>query len=138
VPQRYVVATAGEIPVGGSKAATVAGREIAIFNLGGEYFALLNRCPHEGGPLCEGRRTALFESKRPGTFTTSRPGEILRCPWHGWEFDIRTGRSYCDPDKVRTRAYTVTVEPGQRLVEGPYTAETYPVSVDENYIVVEI
>ncbi len=135
---RYVVATAGEISAGGSKVATVAGREIGIFNLNGEYFALLNRCPHEGGPLCQGRRTALFESKRPGTFITSRPGEMLRCPWHGWEFDIRTGRSYIDPEKLRVRAYEVVVEPGQRLVEGPYTAETYPVSLDENYIVVEI
>lgn len=138
MPQRYVVAKADEIPLGESKAITVANREIAIFNLDGEYFALLNRCPHEGGPLCKGRRTALFESKRPGTFVTSRPGEILRCPWHGWEFDIRTGRSYIDPDKVRTRAYEVTVEPGERVADGPYTAETYPVSRDQNYIVVEI
>jgi len=138
VAERHVVANAGEIPVGGSKAVTVAGREIAVFNLGGEYFALLNRCPHEGGPLCQGRRTALFESRRPGSVTTSRPGEILRCPWHGWEFDIRTGRSYCDPEKVRTRAFAVTVEPGRRLVEGPLTAQTYPVSQDQSYIVVEI
>jgi len=138
MPQRYVVARVGDIPTNGSKAATVAGREIAIFDLGGEYFALANRCPHEGGPLCQGRRTALFESKRPGTFLTSRPGEMLRCPWHGWEFDIRTGRSYCDPDKMRTRAFGVTVEPGSRLVEGPYRAEIFPVSLDDNYIVVEI
>jgi 3-phenylpropionate/trans-cinnamate dioxygenase ferredoxin subunit len=138
VPQRYVVAKAAEIPLGDSKAVTVANREIAIFNLGGDYFALLNRCPHAGGPLCQGRRTSLVESKRPGTFVTSRPGEMLRCPWHGWEFDIRTGRSYCDPDKVRARAYEAKVEPGQRVVEGPYTAETYPVALDEDYIVVEI
>ncbi|HEY5379695.1 MAG TPA: Rieske (2Fe-2S) protein, partial [Pseudolabrys sp.] len=127
MPQRYVVAKVDEIPAGGSKAVTVAHREIAIFNLDGAYFALLNRCPHEGGPLCQGRRTSLVQSKRPGTYDVSRPGEMLRCPWHGWEFDIRTGRSYCDPDKVRARAFDVTIEPGQRLVEGPYTAETYPV-----------
>lgn len=138
MPQRYVVAKVDEIPAGGSKAVTVAHREIAIFNLDGAYFALLNRCPHEGGPLCKGRRTSLVQSKRPGTYDVSRPGEMLRCPWHGWEFDIRTGRSYCDPDKVRARAFDVTIEPGQRLVEGPYTAETYPVLLDENYLVVEM
>jgi 3-phenylpropionate/trans-cinnamate dioxygenase ferredoxin subunit len=135
---RYIVAKAGEIAAGQSKAATVAGREIAVFNLGGEYFALLNRCPHEGGPLCQGTRTSLVESSRPGTYEVSRPGEMLRCPWHGWEFDIRTGRSYCDPDKVRSRAYSVTVEAGERLIEGPYLAEQFPVLVEENYIVVEI
>ena len=135
---RYVVAKAGEIAPGESKPATIAGREIAVFNLDGEYFALLNRCPHEGGPLCQGRRTSLVESNRPGTYLTSRPGEMLRCPWHGWEFDIRTGRSYIDPNRVRTRAFDVTVEPGQLLAEGPYTAETYPVSLDESYIVVEM
>ena len=138
MPTRYVVAKAEEIPAGTSKIVAVAGREIGIFNLGGEYFALLNRCPHEGGPLCRGRRTALFESKRPGTFITSRPGEIVRCPWHGWEFDIRTGRSYLDPDPVRTGAYAITVESGRRLADGPYTAETFPVSLGDDYIVVEI
>jgi nitrite reductase/ring-hydroxylating ferredoxin subunit len=116
----YIVAKAGDIAAGASRAATIGGREIAVFNLDGEYFALLNRCPHEGGPLCQGRRTHLVQSKRPGTYDVSRAGEMLRCPWHGWEFDIRTGKSYCDPDKIRSRAYVVTVEPGQRVVEGPY------------------
>ena len=87
--------------------------------------------PGPASPRCSNRSGLA-------TFITSRPGEMLRCPWHGWEFDIRTGRSYIDPEKLRVRAYEVVVEPGQRLVEGPYTAETFPVSLDENYIVVEI
>ncbi len=63
---------------------------------------------------------------------------MLKCPWHGWEFDLRTGQSYCDPKSTWVRAYEVTVEPGEALARGPFVAETFPVSVEENYIVVEL
>jgi 3-phenylpropionate/trans-cinnamate dioxygenase ferredoxin subunit len=63
---------------------------------------------------------------------------MLRCPWHCWEFDIRTGQSWCDPDSVRARTYNVTVEPGETLAKGPFAAETVPVSVEQDYIVVEV
>jgi 3-phenylpropionate/trans-cinnamate dioxygenase ferredoxin subunit len=52
---RQVVAKAGEVAPGSCKIVSVRGREIGIFNLGGEYFALANRCPHAGGPLCLGK-----------------------------------------------------------------------------------
>ena len=52
---RQVVARAGDIAPGTCKIVSVRGREIGIFNLDGEYFALANRCPHAGGPLCRGR-----------------------------------------------------------------------------------
>jgi 3-phenylpropionate/trans-cinnamate dioxygenase ferredoxin subunit len=77
------------------------------------------------------------ESDGPGSYCYSRPGEIIRCPWHGWEFDVRTGQSWCDPDRVRARRYAVSVEPGARLAEGPYVAETVPVTVEGDYVVVE-
>jgi 3-phenylpropionate/trans-cinnamate dioxygenase ferredoxin subunit len=135
---RHVVAATSEIPPGGRKLVTVKGRPIAIFNLGGEYFGLFNRCPHQGGSLCDGKLTGLLESPAPGTYVYSRKGEILRCPWHGWEFDIRTGQSYCDPDRIRTRAYPVQTAPGSRVVAGPYVAETVPVRVEDEYVVVEV
>jgi 3-phenylpropionate/trans-cinnamate dioxygenase ferredoxin subunit len=134
----HVVARVSEIPPGGRKLVTVRGRPIAVFNLGGAFFGLLNRCPHQGGNLCDGVLTGLVESNAPGDYRYSRPGEILRCPWHGWEFDIRTGQSYCDPDKIRTRAYKVEVEHGQTVVEGPFVAETIPVKVEEDYVVVDV
>ncbi len=135
---RHVVAPVSEIPPGGRKLVTVRGRPIAIFNIGGQFYGLLNRCPHQGGSLCEGRLTGLLESSRPGEYRYSRMGEILRCPWHGWEFDIRTGQSYCDPTKIKARAYAVDVQPGSTVVEGPFVAETIPVSVEQDYIVVEV
>ena len=134
----HVVAAVGDIPPGGRKLVTVRGRPIAVFNLGGEFFGLLNRCPHQGGALCEGVLTGLVEAPTPGEYTYTRKGEILRCPWHGWEFDVRTGQSYCDPEKFRTKAYPVGVEAGKNVVEGPYVAETIPVKVEESYVVVDV
>jgi hypothetical protein len=61
-----------------------------------------------------------------------------RCPWHGWEFDIHTGQSWCDPSKLRVKTYPVSVEPGADLVKGPYVAETYPVTVEDDYVLVEV
>ena len=135
---KHVVAAAGDLPPGSRKLVTIDGRTIAIFNIGGELFALLNRCPHQGGSLCEGRLIGLLESAEPGHYRYTRPGEILRCPWHGWEFDVRTGKSYCDPARTRTKTYEVALEPGRTVVEGPYVAETFPVSVEEHYVVVEV
>ena len=63
---------------------------------------------------------------------------FLQCPWHGWEYDLRTGQSWFDPARVLVRKYDVSVEPGQELQKGPYVAETYPVSVEQQYVVVEI
>jgi len=135
---KHVVAAAGDIPPGTRRLAQVNGRAIVVFNLGGEFFALNNRCPHRGGSLCQGRQTGLVESDGPGNYRYSRPGEIIRCPWHGWEFDIRTGQSYCDPRRFRVKAYPAHVEPGASVVKGPYVAETIPVKVESDYVVVEL
>ena len=134
---KHVVAPITDIPPGGRKLVEVNGRAVVVFNLDGEFFALNNRCPHRGGSLCKGVTTSLVQSSEPGEYRTSRKGEIIRCPWHSWEFDIRTGQSWCDPGKVKTRRYEVSVETGARLVEGPYKAETFPVSVEGAYVVVE-
>jgi 3-phenylpropionate/trans-cinnamate dioxygenase ferredoxin subunit len=135
--QKHVVAAVGDIPPGGRKLVEAGGRAIVVFNLGGEFFALANRCPHRGGSLCHGRLTGLVQSDEPGHYRYSRRGEIIRCPWHAWEFDIRTGKSWCDPERVRARNYAVSVEKGAALIEGPYVAETFRVSVENDYVVVE-
>jgi nitrite reductase/ring-hydroxylating ferredoxin subunit len=142
---RHVVAAAAEIPPGSRKLVEVAGRSIGVFNLGGEFFALRNRCPHQGAPLCTGAVGGCVTASAPGRVEFTRDGEILRCPWHGWEFDLRTGRSWFDPRGTRVKRYEVAVAPGAALVPpapglepGPYVAETYPVSVEAAYVVVEI
>jgi 3-phenylpropionate/trans-cinnamate dioxygenase ferredoxin subunit len=144
---KYVVATVDEISPGGRKIVEVAGRSIGVFNIKGEYFALRNRCPHQGAELCKGRLTGFLTAAVPDDYEYARPGENLHCPWHGWEFDLRTGQSWFDP-RVRVRRYEVDVAPGAALavgdapspglVPGPYVAETYPVSVEKQYVLVDV
>ncbi len=162
---RHIVGTVAELPPGSRRIVEVAGRSIGVFNVGGEFFALRNSCPHQGGPLCVGHLTGFVTATAPGVYDYSREGEILRCPWHGWEFDVRTGRSWFDPSKVRVRRYEVAVmdaapvsssssteavkteteaaetdvtPPAPGLEPGPYVAETYAVSVEESYVVVDV
>ncbi len=135
---RHVVAGVAEVQPGNCKLVTVKGRDIGVFNVGGKFYALANRCPHKGGPLCSGRITGLAQSRGPGDYRLIRAGEFLRCPWHGWEFEIATGQSYCDPKTMQARQFNVEVAPGEELVKGPYIAENFPVAVEQDYLVVEI
>lgn len=135
---RHIVATVDEIPPGGRKLVKLAGREIAVFRAGDRYHAMQDRCPHEGASLCRGRLVGLATSPAPGRYAVEREGEILRCPWHGWEFDITTGQSLCDPERVRVRSYPATLVAGQAVVPGPYAAETYEVKVENEYVVLNL
>ena len=144
---RYVVAAVDEIAPGERKIVTVAGRSIGVFNVGGEFFALRNRCPHQGGALCEGQLWGVLQSERPGEFDFRPSREVIACPWHGWEFHLRTGQSWCAPEKLKVSRYAVNLVTGQDLegdppapgmVKGPYVAETYPVARDGAYLMVEL
>jgi 3-phenylpropionate/trans-cinnamate dioxygenase ferredoxin subunit len=137
-PKRFVVANAAEVPPGTSRCVDAGGRKIALFNVDGRFFALADKCPHEAGPLSKGALVGLSLADVPGSYRLERPGEFVRCPWHGWEFEIATGQSYCDPHGTRARSYDAKVEPGAALAKGPYVAETFPVSVEEDYVVIEV
>jgi nitrite reductase/ring-hydroxylating ferredoxin subunit len=134
---RHVICKESELPPGGKRIIDAGGKSIGVFNIGGEYYALRNMCPHQFAPLCEGKVTGYCEPSPPGEFRWTRQGEIIRCPWHGWEFDIKTGRSIFNPHKVRTKSYETAVEPaadsGSTDAEG---VETFPVEVCENMVVV--
>ena len=135
---RHIVATVDEVAEGTCKLVTVKDREIGVFNVGGKFYALANRCPHAGGSLCQGAITGLVLSDGPGRYSIARRGEFVRCPWHGWEYEISTGQSYCDPSNVKIRQYEISVEPGADLVKGLYVAELFPVSVEREYLLVEV
>ena len=145
---RYVVAGVDELPPGTRKIVDVAGRQIGVFNIGGEFFALRNRCPHQGADLCRGDLVGLLESDGPGSYRFDPSHRLLVCPWHGWEFDVATGQSYFDPLRTRVRPFPVSVEDGRTVasgleappsrVPGPYVAETIPIAVEEAYLVVTL
>jgi 3-phenylpropionate/trans-cinnamate dioxygenase ferredoxin subunit len=134
---KHVVAAVRDLPPGSRKLVRIDGRDIVVFNVKGEYFGVLNRCPHNGGDLSKGTLGGVIESPEPGVYRLERAGELIRCPWHGWQFDLRTGQSWCEPGRIKTIAYPVEVADGEELVRGPYVAETVAVSVDEDYVVIE-
>ena len=114
--RRVVVGKVSEFPVGGRKLIVpFRGRAgIGVFNEGGTLYALRNICPHNLGPLCtghvSGRFTANGPPSRPGAaLTMDRDGEILRCPWHNWAFDITDGSCLGDPD-LRVKTYPVSID----------------------------
>lgn len=105
---RHVVAKAPDIEVGHRKIVKIDGREIGVFNVDGNYHGLRNICPHRSGPLCLGRLRPNVEWDGR-EFVYDREDEVLKCPWHNWEFDIKTGECRVDPS-LRVRSYRVERE----------------------------
>ena len=90
------VARVDEIPPGTIAALQVDGEDIAVANVGGEFFATQGHCLHLQGPLGEGRLE----------------GPVLSCPWHGWQYDVRTGENEFDR-AIQLQTYAVKVEDGE-------------------------
>ncbi len=142
---RYLVARVGEIPEGGRKLVQLGGLPVGVFHVGGEYYAILNRCPHQAAPLAEGHIwSGLLTSEVPGQYVNRRDVPILSCIWHGWEFDLRTGQSVCDPNRLRVRNYDVRVT--KDGLSDPVTAAnrdwehatTFLVEANDDWIVVDL
>jgi 3-phenylpropionate/trans-cinnamate dioxygenase ferredoxin subunit len=112
---RYLVGRADEIPPGSRKIVRIAGRSIGVFNVDGDFYAVRNRCPHQGAPLCEGKLWGALRADVPGVFQYAGRKQILTCVWHGWEFDLATGQSWCDPQRLRVRSYSVGVDEPEGL-----------------------
>jgi nitrite reductase (NADH) small subunit len=105
-----------DFPAGTHRVVAVKRIKLGIFNLDGTLYALPNICPHQHGPLCEGPTTGQWLCPRETGWhhDYARAGEIIVCPWHGIEFDIRTGQCLSSP-KWRVRQYPVRVD-GDRVV----------------------
>jgi 3-phenylpropionate/trans-cinnamate dioxygenase ferredoxin subunit len=101
-----------ELPPGTSTTVKAFGTTVAVFNVEGQVFALSNHCPHHGGPLCHGRISGAVLPSQPYEYRYGREGRVLTCPWHGWEFDIESGRTIFDPS-VRVKIYEARIEKGE-------------------------
>ncbi len=115
------ICAANELIEAGKKVISVEGVEIGIFHLQGEFYAWHNRCPHQGGPVCQGRMFHLVEEvvdesrcSHGRRFNTEKMNIV--CPWHGTEFDIKTGRS-TGAQRWTLRPVKVFVEDGQVVVD---------------------
>jgi nitrite reductase/ring-hydroxylating ferredoxin subunit len=134
---KYKVLPAKDLPPGNRIVVDIKGISIGVFNVDEEFFALRNSCPHQGAPLCRGKITGTTTADKPFELNYAREGEIIKCPWHGWEFDILTGQSVFNPHKVKVRTYEVTVEGPESDDEDP-SIETFPVTVEEGTVYVHV
>lgn len=100
--QRIAVGPAADIPVGGNKLVTVGKKDVAVFNVNGEFFAIDDLCPHMGASLSGGH-------VEDGCVT---------CPWHYWRFRLSDG-AWADSPRVRTGSYPVHVVDGEVQIELP-------------------
>jgi 3-phenylpropionate/trans-cinnamate dioxygenase ferredoxin subunit len=140
-PGRFVVARAKDVPEGTRLLVQVLGREIGIFNIGGRFHAILNRCPHRGAELCKGDIIGRVDSDGPGEMRLDTTQKFLVCPWHAWEFDIETGESWRDrgaPDGsknyVDARSYGLGVSAGDKLAAGLSKGDTEISTADAEYV----
>lgn len=107
---RFEICPTSELPPGERRIETLDGFSVGVFNVDGEYYAMKNDCPHQRAPLCEGKLTGTSTSDTPGEYDWERDGQIVTCPWHGWEFDVTTGESVFDPHAVRAKTFRTAVE----------------------------
>lgn len=90
--------------------ADVEGREIAVFEVDGEYHGVANYCVHQSGPLCEGELVGTT-SRTETSWTYEDDQRTVVCPWHGWAFDVTTGYNVQD-DRYAVPTYDVEVRDG--------------------------
>lgn len=115
---RHVLAAAADVPPGTNTEVVVEGRSFALINDQGRLHLLRNVCPHHGAPLCHGRVQGHMLPSEPHTYEWSGDDadhRVVVCPWHGYKFTLKDGRSLTEPDRMRVRAYEVVLE-GDEIV----------------------
>ena len=130
------IGPASEIADPGRKIIGFENFEVAVFKIGGEFFAYLNHCPHMGGPACQGKMIAkvdevIAEDRTSKGMTFSKSRLHVVCPWHGFEFDIRTG-VHPGNSKARLRKMKVAVSDGDVIVTVPDAREYVPVMAESD------
>jgi nitrite reductase/ring-hydroxylating ferredoxin subunit len=115
---RVVIGPAAGLPRGSRTLIEHGPHRVAVFNVGGRLYAVRNRCPHHGGPLCHGRIGGTRVPTHSLNYEWGLLDRVLTCPWHGWQFDLDTGATLFDPLKS-VPVYRVAVEDGEIAVYLP-------------------
>jgi len=101
----------------GCASVVVAGRtEVGIVRWSGAFYAIGTICTHQGGRLCLGVLSARLTAGRPGEMLVDDAAPVIACPWHGWEFDVASGKAIWDPT-IHIRTFPVRVTNGRVMVE---------------------
>ena len=115
---KHVLGPIEEFPRGEVRIVEVGRRSVGVFHFeDGSLRAVRNSCPHHGAPICTGRWSGTMVPSAPGEYLYGLEGSVLRCPWHGWEFDLNTGKALFDTAKSRLVTYPVSVEDGEVVIE---------------------
>jgi 3-phenylpropionate/trans-cinnamate dioxygenase ferredoxin subunit len=114
--QRFTICPADQLPPGTKRIVEVGGRSIGVYNSAGRLYAVQNLCPHALAPICLANPSGTNLPSAPGVFEYGMEGLVLRCPWHGWEYDMRTGEALFGTDRRRLATFPVAVEDGQVVV----------------------
>ncbi len=107
--KRLTVCAASEIPIGGRRIVQDGALSIGVFNIAGQFFAIKNVCPHYGAELCRGSIHATHAPSEVHEFNPVLHDRVIRCPWHGWEFDIVSGKGLYDHNS-RVATYVVEID----------------------------
>jgi nitrite reductase (NADH) small subunit len=106
-----------DLAPGEKRRIVVGSRAIALCrSASGAYFAIGDNCPHQGASLCAGALGGTTLASAPGQYEWGREGEVLKCPWHAWEFDVRSGRSLFGDEKIRVASYEIAIEDGEVML----------------------
>jgi nitrite reductase (NADH) small subunit len=132
--REIIIGAAKDFADPGRKIIGFEGFEVAVFRLDGEFFAYLNLCPHMGGPACQGKMIAkveeiIAEDRTSKGMAFSKTRMHVVCPWHGYEFDIRTG-VHPGNARARLRKINVTVADGEVIISLPDTRPQAPAMLD--------
>lgn len=108
------------------------GHSIGVYRVDGAFYALADRCPHRGAPLCSAGRVVRGIELRDGTATQGAMPALVRCPWHKWDFEIDTGRCRVHA-RLRARRYRVDVQDNDLVItlahprdRAPHVPEVQP------------
>lgn len=105
MPKRHRLCSISEVPPDAGRECVAGDRIVAVFQVDGEFYALDGICPHAGGPLAKGELN----------------GCVITCPWHGWQFDVRSGQHQLTP-RIRQSCFPVAIENGDLFIELPDAA----------------
>lgn len=100
------VAAPDELAEGDRKIVSIGPAEIGVFRINGSYVAWRNVCPHAGAPVCRGRVEGMVLPSPVYEYELDDDRSVLRCPWHGWEFELSTGQHLAD-GAVRLKGHRV-------------------------------
>ncbi len=115
--KRHWVAERGELPLNRFKILDLDGRSVGVVRTRRGIYAIRNSCPHQTAPICLGRITGTNLPSRPGDYRYGMRDELVRCPWHGFEFRLDDGRSAFDVTQKRLVTYPVIVDGENVFVE---------------------